>query len=80
MTDSDDEYPIAPPAPLKGRGAVTNLQGRYEINQRESFDDGWVLSPEDEENGTPALRTQVFEEKAKSILTRNASPDIPFSV
>ena len=80
MTDSDDEYPIAPPAPLKGRGAVTNLQGRYEINQRESFDDGWVLSPEDEENGTPALRTQVFEEQAKSILTRNASPDIPFNV
>ncbi|WP_228975679.1 PA0069 family radical SAM protein [Paraburkholderia gardini] len=80
MTRSDDEYPIAPPAPLKGRGAVTNLQGRYEINQREAFDDGWVLSPADEENGTPALRTQVFEEKAKSILTRNASPDIPFSV
>ncbi|WP_229012203.1 PA0069 family radical SAM protein [Paraburkholderia gardini] len=80
MTRSDDEYPIAPPAPLKGRGAVTNLQGRYEINQREAFDDGWVVSPADEENGTPALRTQVFEEKAKSILTRNASPDIPFSV
>ncbi|CAG4893124.1 hypothetical protein R69919_01607 [Paraburkholderia gardini] len=80
VTRSDDEYPIAPPAPLKGRGAVTNLQGRYEINQREAFDDGWVVSPADEENGTPALRTQVFEEKAKSILTRNASPDIPFSV
>jgi DNA repair photolyase len=26
------------------------------------------------------LRTQVFEERAKSILTRNQSPDIPFSV
>jgi DNA repair photolyase len=80
VTDSTDEYPIAPPAPLKGRGAVTNLQGRYEINQREAFDDGWVLSPADEESGTPALRTQVFEEQAKSILTRNASPDIPFNV
>ncbi|SEA22147.1 PA0069 family radical SAM protein [Paraburkholderia sartisoli] len=80
MTDSANEYPIAPPAPLKGRGAVTNLQGRYEINQREAFDDGWVLSPADEETGTPALRTQVFEEHAKSILTRNASPDIPFNV
>ncbi|TAL97399.1 MAG: PA0069 family radical SAM protein [Paraburkholderia sp.] len=80
MTDSANEYPIAPLAPLKGRGAVTNLQGRYEINQREAFDDGWVLSPADEENGTPALRTQVFEEHAKSILTRNASPDIPFNV
>ncbi|CAG4907333.1 PA0069 family radical SAM protein [Paraburkholderia saeva] len=80
MTDSNDEYPIAPPAPLKGRGAVTNLQGRYEINQREAFDDGWVLSSADDDFGTPALRTQVFEERAKSILTRNASPDIPFNV
>ena len=80
MTDSVDEFPIAPPAPRKGRGAVTNLQGRYEVDQREAFDDGWIASAEDEESGTPALRTQVFEERAKSILTRNASPDIPFSV
>jgi DNA repair photolyase len=80
VIDSVDEFPIAPPAPRKGRGAVTNLQGRYEIDQREAFDDGWVASAEDDEFGTPALRTQVFEERAKSILTRNASPDIPFGV
>jgi len=73
------EYPIAPPAPRKGRGAVTNVQGRYELDQREAVDDGWVASS-DEEDGRPALRTQVFEERAKSILTHNQSPDIPFSV
>ncbi|WP_233802693.1 PA0069 family radical SAM protein [Paraburkholderia sp. HP33-1] len=72
------EYPIAPPAPRKGRGAVTNLQGRYELDQREAVDDGWQTAEEDGEP-TP-LRTQVFEERAKTILTRNASPDIPFSV
>ena len=33
-----------------------------------------------EDEGAPPLRTQVFEERAKSILTRNSSPDIPFSV
>ncbi|WP_206999500.1 PA0069 family radical SAM protein [Trinickia mobilis] len=75
----DSEFPIALPVPRKGRGAVTNLQGRYEVDQREKVDDGWVR-PEDEECEAPALRTQVFEERAKSILTRNASPDIPFSV
>ncbi|MBV8627325.1 MAG: PA0069 family radical SAM protein [Paraburkholderia sp.] len=80
MPLSADEFPIAPPTPRKGRGAVTNLQGRYEVDQRETFDDGWVLSPADEESGVPALRTQVFEERAKSILTRNTSPDIPFGV
>ncbi|MCC8395046.1 PA0069 family radical SAM protein [Paraburkholderia sp. MMS20-SJTR3] len=72
------EFPIAPPAPRKGRGAVTNLQGRYEVDQRETVDDGWQGA---EEDGEPkALRTQVFEERAKTILTRNASPDIAFSV
>jgi DNA repair photolyase len=79
VTDSVPEYPIAPPTPRKGRGAVTNLQGRYEVDQREAVDDGWVLH-EEEEGGPPALRTQVFNERAKTILTRNASPDIPFSV
>ncbi|MCC8403808.1 PA0069 family radical SAM protein [Paraburkholderia sp. MMS20-SJTN17] len=72
------EYPIAPPAPRKGRGAVTNLQGRYELNQRDAVDDGWQTAEEDCE--PKILRTQVFEERAKTILTHNASPDIPFSV
>lgn len=74
--------PARPLAPRKGRGAVTNLQGRYEVDQREEFDDGWQhrSEPEDGSEGEPALRTQVYEERAKSILTRNQSPDIPFSV
>ncbi|HWX12144.1 MAG TPA: PA0069 family radical SAM protein [Trinickia sp.] len=76
MDDSDVEFPVAPPTPRKGRGAVTNLQGRYEIEQREAVDDGWTTRDED----APPLRTQVFEERAKSILTRNASPDVPFDV
>ncbi|MGH8781560.1 PA0069 family radical SAM protein [Paraburkholderia sp.] len=83
MTDpdspSDIEFPIAPPMPRKGRGAVTNLQGRYEVDQREKVDDGWQQA-EDEDGEPRPLRTQVFEERAKSILTRNASPDIPFTV
>src|ERR1700761_14101 len=86
---SDTEFPIAPPVPRKGRGAVTNLQGRYEVDQREKVDDGWMPSEDEDGGARPAkagageprpLRTQVFEEKAKSILTRNASPDIPFTV
>ena len=50
-------------------------------DEREAVDDGWLHAAErEEDDGTPVLRTQVFEERAKSILTRNASPDIPFSV
>ena len=75
----DDEFPVMPPAPLKGRGAVANIQGRYETDRREAFDDGWSDTEDIGEAPAP-LRTQVFEERAKSILTRNASPDIPFGV
>ncbi|WP_330728139.1 PA0069 family radical SAM protein [Burkholderia multivorans] len=76
---SDNEFPIAPPVPRKGRGAVDNLQGRYESALREAVDDGWAHVSDDADLPAP-LRTQVFEERAKSILTRNQSPDIPFSV
>ncbi|WP_248322329.1 MULTISPECIES: PA0069 family radical SAM protein [unclassified Caballeronia] len=79
MPTPDDEFPVAPPSPLKGRGAVSNLQGRYEKDERERVDDGWTHETAEDE-GSPPLRTQVFEERAKSILTRNNSPDIPFTV
>ncbi len=84
MSDSDNEFegqvmlPPKPLAPRKGRGAVSNVQGRYEVNGREQFDDGWVH--DDEEEGTAASKTHVTDEYAKSILSRNASPDIPFNV
>jgi DNA repair photolyase len=63
-------------APLKGRGAVSNLQGRYEVAAREEFDDGW----EHEEEDAPVRKTLVTDEFAKSILSRNSSPDVPFGV
>ncbi len=74
-----DEQPMLGPRPLaarKGRGAVSNLQGRYEVNGREEFDDGW----EREEDQAAGIKTVVTDEHAKSILSRNASPDIPFNV
>jgi len=74
-----DEQPMLGPRPLaaqKGRGAVSNLQGRYELNGREDFDDGWERDQEE----APAIQTVVSDEIAKSILTRNSSPDIPFNV
>jgi DNA repair photolyase len=75
-----DEHVILPfPQALKGRGAVTNIQGRYEVNGRERFDDGWTV-PGLKDEQPAALRTTVTDEIAKSILTRNTSPDIPFSV
>lgn len=74
-----DEQPMLGPRPVvarKGRGAVSNLQGRYELNGREEFDDGWAR----DDDATAAIKTVVTDEHAKTILTRNASPDIPFNV
>ncbi len=75
------EQPMLPPRPLaahKGRGAVSNMQGRYEVNGREAFEDGWEAGIALED--APRFKTQVTDEVAKSILSRNASPDIPFKV
>jgi len=60
---------------LKGRGAVGNPQGRFESLRREGFDDGWGV-PE----ATGAPRTVVSVENARTIITRNRSPDVPFEL
>jgi hypothetical protein len=89
--DDDSEFegqvmlPPKPLAPRKGRGAVSNLQGRYEVNGREDFDDGWLHVDEngDEDgqgSGAASFKTHVTDEYARTILSRNASPDIPFNV
>jgi DNA repair photolyase len=57
----------------RGRGAVSNPTGRFETVQREGFDDGWDL----EEEPAP-LPTEVIVEKARTIITRNDSPDLSF--
>ncbi|GHH59703.1 PA0069 family radical SAM protein [[Pseudomonas] boreopolis] len=63
---------------IKGRGATGFLPGRFETTVSEAVDDGW-WQQESEEFAGPALRTQVTEETARSIISRNSSPDIPFS-
>jgi len=62
--------------PRKGRGAGINPDGRFEEQTRVSFDDGWGDAGEDD---APALKTIVTVEHAKSIISRNTSPDVPFT-
>jgi DNA repair photolyase len=64
-----------PRAPVRGRGAVSNPQGRFEKTAHDSFDDGWNL----EDAPQPHPATQLFIDHARSIITRNDSPDIPFT-
>jgi DNA repair photolyase len=58
----------------KIRGALSQIQGRFETEARSPFDDGWA----DEEPIDKEFKTTVTEERARSIIARNDSPDIPF--
>jgi DNA repair photolyase len=60
---------------LKGRGVVSNWSGRYEQLTTELIDDGWN---EEGEIEPPKLRTTLTKDTTRTIIARNASPDVPF--
>lgn len=67
--------------PRKGRGAASNTSGRFEREQRVEIDDGWDLGDAhhvDDQGHAGRLRTEVTAEAAKTIISKNTSPDIPF--
>jgi len=67
-----------PTAPIKGRGAASRIPGRFEKQVRRGEDDGWG-SVYDDMDALPKLQTTVTEERARSIVSRNDSPDIAFA-
>jgi hypothetical protein len=71
---------LIPVSAIKRRGAVSRIAHRFARDAREGFDDGWGtvegLATEQSELLPPA--TQLILEDAKSIITRNDSPDIYF--
>ena len=62
-----------PPATIKGRGAADNPRERFEAFTRERE----VVDPADE--AAPLPRTVITLQQARSIISRNESPDVPFS-
>ena len=59
------------------RGAADNPDNRFSSRAHERFDDGWD-SWSDEIDALPRLETRVTAETARSIISRNQSPDISF--
>jgi DNA repair photolyase len=57
--------------PLRGRGTASNIPGRFALN---------VVEPDEEHDLSISPRTEVRREKAKSLITRNQSPDVPFNL
>ncbi|HMW46974.1 MAG TPA: PA0069 family radical SAM protein [Cellvibrionaceae bacterium] len=70
-----EHQPQSATTAIKGRGATSQIVGRFETQSSQREDDGWC-----QDEPTSPLLTQVSAEVAKSILTRNQSPDLPFSV
>lgn len=57
----------------KGRGAVGNPAGRFEVRSGVVEDDGWFGGAE-----SASLRTTLEVDTARSVISRNRSPDVPF--
>ena len=68
-----DESGIDKRTPIKGRGAVSNADGRFESSQHEDFDDGWDAPVDD-----ARPKTIVQADSTRSVLVFNQSPDVPF--
>lgn len=59
--------------PLKGRGALSNRDGRFCRLSSEAVDDGWYA-----EEVPSSIATSVEPDHARSVISTNDSPDIPF--
>lgn len=66
-------HPIRPKHATPGRAAATNPAVRFDKTRVEGVDDGWH-----QDDDLPVLRTHVREERARSIISRNTSPDLNF--
>lgn len=70
MTQSDR---YVPPEQRRGRGALSRDTGRFERHRRVDVADGWDIGEE-----MPALRTEVTEERPRSLINYVSSPDLSF--
>lgn len=62
----------------KGRGALSNPEGRFERHRILVEEDGWGRSSQ-EEDGLPPIKTEVRPDPSRTLISHNDSPDIPFS-
>ncbi len=68
------------PGALKGRGTAWAIEHRFSTRATEAWDDGWGTLDQIASEERLAPTTQIIEERAKSILSSNDSPDISFDL
>ena len=74
------EQPIHLQRQMKGRGTGWALANRFCTETREAEDDGWGGLEQQAQALSLPVGTQVFEERVKTILSGNDSPDIGFDL
>ena len=82
-TQADQTSPFVhglPPEPIKGRGTTWALAHRFSKDEREAYDDGWGTLEQSVQSQALPPSTQVLEERVKTILASNDSPDIGFDL
>ena len=67
------DHPIQPIHRTPGRAAGSNPDNRFDQLTSHAVDDGWTV-----DDDLPVLRTQVTEEIARTVISRNTSPDLSF--
>jgi DNA repair photolyase len=58
----------------RGRGVLSNAEGRFEPYVHGAVDDGWGVADE----APPPLKTTVQVDHARTVIVHQRSPDIPF--
>ncbi len=66
--------------PVKGRGTVWAIEPRYSRRDSESYDDGWGTLEQSSSEERLAPETTVIEQRVKTILAANDSPDLSFDL
>ena len=74
------EAPLPRPAPLKGRGTSWAIASHLDRQSAEAFDDGWGTLAQQAHEQTLPPATEIIEQRARTILAGNDSPDIPFEL
>ncbi|MFV1492010.1 PA0069 family radical SAM protein [Phaeobacter sp. JH18-32] len=74
---------ILPPPPQrrKARASLSNAAGRFDL-ARDVIDDGWGglqdSRDDGDDGGAPRIETDIRHEVARSLISYNKSPDLPF--
>ncbi|MGY3857987.1 PA0069 family radical SAM protein [Aeromonas intestinalis] len=63
---------------MAGRGSSHNVDHRFSGPRVDAVDDGWQTQEWEPAFDAQAIQTQVQEIEAKSIISHNLSPDVPF--